>query len=185
MALPSTVFKAHLQVANMDRHYYADHNLTIARHPSETDERMMIRVLAFALHASPSLVFGRGLSAEGEPDLYDADLTGAIQTWIDVGLPDEKAVRKACGRAEQVFIYAYGRAAEVWWEQQRKSLQRLDRLTLVRLAPACTQALAGMAQRTMQLQCNIQDGEIWFGDGRENQDVVRDILMAPPERTRS
>jgi len=180
MALPSTVFKAQLQVADMDRHYYADHALTIARHPSETDERMMVRVLAFALHADENLALGRGLSAEGEPDLMLADLTGAIQLWIDVGLPDEKSLRKACGRADQVVLYAYGRAADTWWESNRKHLLRLDNLTVVRLAPDATRTLAAMAQRTMQLQCNIQDAEVWFGDGQTNVDVVRDILLTPP-----
>lgn len=179
MALPSTVFKAQLQVADTDRHYYADHNFTIARHPSETDERMMVRVLAFALHASDALVFGRGLSAENEPDLHETDLTGAIQTWIDVGLPDEKAVRKASGRAERVFIYTYGRAAEVWWANNRKGLQRLDALTVTQLAPETTQVLTGMAQRTMQLQVNIQDGDVWVGDGVHSVDIVRQTLLSP------
>lgn len=184
MALPSTVFKAQLQVADMDRHYYADHALTIARHPSETSERMMVRVLAFALHASEALAFGRGLSAEGEPDLLEADLTGAISLWIDVGLPDEKALRKACGRADRVFLYAYGRAADVWWEGNRKGLLRLDNLTVVKLDPEATRTLGEMAQRSMQLQCNIQDSEVWFGDGQQNLDIMRDVLLAPAALSR-
>lgn len=179
MALPSTVFKAHLQVADMDRHYYADHQLTIARHPSETDERMMVRVLAFALHASDTLAFGRGLSSENEPDLQETDLTGAIHHWIDVGLPDEKAIRKASGRADHVHVYAYGRAADVWWEGNRKGLQRLDTLTVIQLAPDTTRALAGMAERAMQLQCNIQDGDIWLANGADNIEVIRTTLLAP------
>ena len=179
MALPSTVYKARLQVADMDRHYYADHALTIARHPSETDERMMVRVLAYALHASDTLAFGRGLSAENEPDLHETDLTGAIRKWIDVGLPDEKTVRKASGRAEQVFVYAYGRAADVWWDGNRKGLQRLDALTVVQLAPDTTRALADMAERTMQLQCNIQDGDIWLNNGELNVEILRTTLCAP------
>lgn len=182
MALPSTVYKAQLQVADMDRHYYADHALTVACHPSETHERMMVRVLAFALHADEALAFGRGLSSEGEPDLVREDLTGAISLWIDVGLPDEKAMRKACGRAEQVFLYAYGRAADVWWEANRKGLLRLSNLTVVRLDPSVTKALGDMVERTMQLQCNIQDGEVWFGNGQENVDIVREVLHAPQSR---
>ena len=105
MALSATIFKIDLNIADMDRNYYADHRLVIARHPSETDERMMVRVLAFACHASDSLQFTRGLSSdEDEPDIWDKDLTGNIETWIDVGQPDPKRVRKACGRARQVFI---------------------------------------------------------------------------------
>ena len=120
MALKSTIFKAALQVADMERGYYADHALTIARHPSETDERMMLRVLAFALHADrPTSSFGKGLSTDDEPDLWRRDLTGAIGLWIDVGQPDEKLVRRACGRARQVVVYAYGRGADLWWGRSR------------------------------------------------------------------
>src|SRR5258705_10302215 len=120
MALKSTIFKAELSVADIDRGYYRDHVLTIARHPSETDERMMVRLLAFALHADERLAFGRGLSTEDEPDLWQRDLTGSIEKWIDVGLPDEREVRKACGRARAVYVLAYGgRAGGVWGEGGR------------------------------------------------------------------
>src|SRR6185436_13552241 len=106
MALKSTVFRAELAVADIDRGYYADHPLVLARHPSETDERMMVRLLAFALHADPLLAFGKGLSTDEEPDLWRRDLTGAIGLWIDVGRPDERRVKKACGRADQVIVYS-------------------------------------------------------------------------------
>src|SRR3982750_3888876 len=108
MALKSTILKAELCIADVDRGYYHDHTLTIARHPSETEERVMVRLLAFALHASDALTFGRGLSTEDEPDLWQHDLTGTIESWIDVGLPDERVVRKACGRARDVYVLAYG-----------------------------------------------------------------------------
>ena len=176
MALPSTVYKAQLQVADMDRHYYAEHALTVARHPSETDERMMVRVLAYALHVDEALAFGPGLSAEGEPDLVLRDLTGAISLWVDVGLPDEKALRKACGKADQVVLYAYGRGADVWWQNQRKGVLKLDNLTVVQLPADTTRALGEMAARSMQLQCNVQDGEIWFGNGSENIEFRREFL---------
>ena len=118
MALKSTIHKAELQLADLDRGHFADYALTMARHPSETDERMMVRLLAFALNASPTLTFGRGLSAEDEADLQDLDATGSIERWIDVGLPDEKAIRRACNRSRQVVVLSYGaRSAEVWWEQ--------------------------------------------------------------------
>ena len=129
MALKSTICKAELSVADIDRGYYHDHALTVARHPSETDERMMVRVLAFALHADENLAFGRGLSTEDEPDLSLRDLTGALDLWIDVGLPDERDVRKACGRARAVSVLAYGgRAVDLWWEGVREKLERQERL---------------------------------------------------------
>src|SRR5512147_2830342 len=126
MASNSTIYKAALQIADMDRQYYQDHALTVARHPSETDERVMMRLLAFALHAHDSLSFGRGVGTEDEPALWQKDLTGAIHLWLEVGQPDEKSLRQACGRAEQVVVYAYGaRSADVWWEKNRPLLDRL------------------------------------------------------------
>jgi uncharacterized protein YaeQ len=160
MAIKATVCKAALQVADMDRHYYADHALTLARHPSETDERMMVRLLAFALYADELLAFGKGLSSDEEPDLWQKDLTGAIQRWIEVGLPDERAVRKACGRAAQVVVVSYGRAAPIWWNENRDKLQRLRNLTVLNLPTETTQALAALAGRAMQLQCTLQEGHI-------------------------
>src|SRR5687768_13263041 len=131
MATGAMIYKADLQIADMDRHYYQNHSLTVARHPSETDERMMVRLLAFTLHADDALAFGRGLSAEDEPDLWKKDLTGAIDLWIDVGQPEERDIRRACGRAKQVVIVCYNRGADVWWVQNRDKLERLRNLTVV------------------------------------------------------
>ena len=160
MAIKATVFKAALQIADMDRHYYAEHALTLARHPSETDERMMVRLLAFALYADDALAFGKGMNSDDEPDLWHKDLTGAIKRWIDVGLPDERVIRKASGRADQVVVISYGRAADIWWNENRDKLQRLNNLTVIKLASETTLALAALASRTMQLQCTIQEGHI-------------------------
>src|SRR4051812_23966911 len=113
MAQSSTTYKAELAISDMDRHYYGTHALTIARHPSETEERLMVRLLAFALFADERLQFGKG-SAEDEPDLWRKDLTGDILEWIDLGQPDEQRIRKACGRARQVIVINYGgRAADI------------------------------------------------------------------------
>ena len=166
MAPNATIFKATLQIADMDRHYYEDHSVTLARHPSETDERMMVRLLAFALHAHEALLFGRGLSTEDEPALWQKDLTGAIDLWIEVGLPDEKAIRQACGRAKQVVVYTYGgRGADLWWKNNQATLERSTNLTVRNLPQDGSRALAQLAQRSMQLNCTIQDGQVLMGDG--------------------
>lgn len=165
MALKATIFKADLQVSDLDRHHYQDYALTIARHPSETDERMMIRLLAFALYASDSLAFGRGLSTEDEAALWDIDPTGAIERWIDVGLPDERDIRRACHRARHVVILTYGgRAADVWRQQNADKLKAYPNLTILNLPTAESQALAALAGRTMRLQCTLQEGRVWLGD---------------------
>lgn len=180
MALKSTIFKAELQIADLDRNYYQNHALTLARHPSETDERMMVRLLAFAMHADPALIFGKGLSSEDEPDLWRKDLTGAIELWIDVGLPDEKRIRRACGRARQVVILTYGgRVADMWWQQNQSALQRNDNLTIINVSADESRALAALATRSMQLQCTLQEAELWFIVEGENTQIAPDIRLAP------
>jgi uncharacterized protein YaeQ len=177
MAIKATVFKATLQIADMDRHYYADHALTMAQHPSETDERMMVRLLAFALYADDALAFGKGISSDDEPDLWQKDLTGAIMRWIEVGLPDERVIRKACGRAGQVVVISYGRAADIWWNENRDKLQRLDNLTVLKLGNRTTLALAALASRTMQLQCTIQEGHIMVTSDAGMIEIEPEILQ--------
>lgn len=179
MALKATIFKADLQIADMDRHYYQDHALTIARHPSETDERMMVRLLAFARHADPALAFGKGLSDVAEPDLWQRDLTGAIELWIEVGQPDEKRILKACGRATQVVVVCYGSTSALWWGQVGPKVARARNLTVLALPSAAAQQLARLAQRTMQLQCTIEDGQIWMRGEQAAVQIDLAVLQGP------
>lgn len=167
MALKATVVKAELQVSDMDRHHYGTHGLTLAQHPSETDQRLMVRLLAFALFADERLEFGRGLSTDDEPDLWRKDYTGDIEQWIDLGQPDESRVRKACGRAREVVVVNYGgRAADLWWEKNAAALARHPHLTVLDLPPAAVEALEARIARAMRFDVMIQDGELqWIGDG--------------------
>ncbi|MFU8837403.1 MAG: YaeQ family protein [Thiohalomonadaceae bacterium] len=179
MAQSATIIKADLQIADMERGYYADHGLTLAQHPSETGERMMVRLLAFALHASPQLAFTRGLCADDEPELWEKSLSGEIDLWVEVGLPDERRVRRACGRAGQVYVYAYGgHAASLWWEKNARDLQRYDNLAVIELPLAASRELAGLLARGMRLQCTVQDGQVWLADGEQS------ILIEPQLRYR-
>ncbi len=179
MALKSTIYKADVSIADVDRGYYADHSLTIARHPSETDERMMVRLLAFALFAQERLEFGRGISTEGDADLWRHDLTGAIEHWIDVGLPDEREVRRACGRAERVDVVAYGgRAVALWWQAARATLERQDRLGVIEVPIEASQALARMARRTMRLHFTIQEGHVSVTDESDAVEIAPSVLKA-------
>lgn len=183
MALKSTIFKVELQITDLDRNYYQNHALTVARHPSETDERMMVRVLAFAMFADDALAFGKGLSSEDEPDVWARDLTGAITCWIEVGLPDERRVRRACGRAEQVVVMTYGgRVADMWWQQNRTALTRQDNLTVINLAADDSRALAALAARGMQLQCTLQDAELWLIVEGQSTRIAPEVRLAPSRR---
>ena len=171
MALKATIYKADLQIADMDRHYYADHALTIARHPSETDERMMARVLAYAVYAQEGIAFTKGLFDVDEPEVWVKSLTGEILLWIDLGQPDEARIRRACSRAEQVVVLCYGSGCEVWWKQIASKLTRFSHLTVLQLPADTTQALAALAARGMQLQCMVEDGEIWLNSDTESVPV--------------
>lgn len=165
MALKATVHKVELSVSDMDRGYYANHALTLARHPSETSERMMVRLLAFAMYADEALAYGRGLSADDEPALWKKDLTGNIELWIDVGLPDERELRKACGRARRVVLLAYGgRGVGIWWNANQGALDRLTNLNIIDIPVEATQAMANLAERNMQINATLQDGHIWMGN---------------------
>jgi len=167
MALKATVHRATLQVSDLDRHYYASHTLTLAQHPSETDARLMVRLLAFGLFANERLEFGRGLSSEGEPDLWLRSRTGDIEHWIELGQPDEADVRRACGRSRRVTVVGYsGRGFGLWWEKNAAALTRCANLGVVELPAGSAEALAALLARGMDLQCLIEEGDVQLlGEG--------------------
>jgi len=166
MALKSTIFKASLNIADMDRNYYGQHSLTLARHPSETDQRLMVRLLAFALYADERLEFGRGISAEDEPALWLKEYSGDIRLWVEVGQPEERLLRRASSRADKVVLLAYGgRAMEVWWQKEGPAISHLDKVEVFALSDEECAGLAALAERGMDLQCTIQDGQVWLTDG--------------------
>ncbi len=175
MAIKSTIYKIDLQVSDMDRNYYHQHNLTLAKHPSETDERVMVRLIGFAMYANEALIFGKGLSDDEEPDLWQKDLTGAIELWMDVGLPSERDIRKAAGRAKQVVLVLYGgRTADMWWAQNSKALLKTNNLTVINLPD--TKALASIAERGLNISCTIQDGQIMVGHDSGSFDITPVVL---------
>jgi uncharacterized protein YaeQ len=183
MAANATVFRAELQVSDMDRNYYATHALTLARHPSETDERLMVRLLAFALYADERLEFAHGSASDDEPDLWLKSRSGEIDLWIDVGQPDESRIRKACGRAGEVVVLNYhGRSADLWWDKVKPALARCNNLTVIDIDAATIAELAALADRGMRLQCMIQDGQAeLYGEGASI--TVQQVLrMVPAER---
>lgn len=180
MALKSTIFKANVAIADIDNAYYADHALTLARHPSETDERMMVRLVALALNAhrlqtqcggDGTLAFGAGLSNPDDPDLVLRDYTGRARMWVEVGQPEDKPLLKACGQADEVLVYAFSSAADVWWRGIQNKLTRPANLQVWRIPAVQSQALATLAQRTMQLQATVQEGHLMLGDSKNTVDI--------------
>ena len=176
MAIKATIYKPDLSIADMDRNYYQEHSLTIARHPSETDERVMIRVLAYALHADPALAFTKDLFDVDEPALWLKDLTGAIDLWIEVGQPDEKRLLKAAGRAEKVIVYSYSATSSIWFKGIANKIERAKNVSVINIPADISAQLEKMASRSMALQCTIQDGQVWLTDGTDTVLVEREAL---------
>jgi uncharacterized protein YaeQ len=183
MAIKAIIFKAVLQVADMDRHVYLDHAVTIARHPSETDERMMIRLLAMALHLpaddrNGALEFAKDLWEADEPALWHKDLTGQLKHWIEVGQPDDKCLMKASGRADRVTVLSYSASTLIWWNSIATKISRSRNITVWQIDAVQSQALAALAQRSMQLQVSVQDASVWVGDGQSSIEITPQHLNA-------
>jgi len=180
MALKSTVFRVNLQIADIDNNYYADHALTLARHPSETDERMMVRLVAMALQAHKlqsvcqgdgTLAFGAGLSDPDEPDVWLRDFTCQTRLWIEVGQPEDKPLVKACGKADEVVLYCFSHSAEIWWRGIETKISRPRNLSVYRIPSAASQTLASLAQRSMQLQATVQEGALMLADDKNSVEI--------------
>ncbi|MDP2256596.1 MAG: YaeQ family protein [Polaromonas sp.] len=183
MAIKATIHKAQLQIADMDRGVYADHSVIIARHPSETDERMMIRLLAFALNVPADdkkgkLEFAKDLWDVNEPALWHKDYTEAVLHWIDVGQPDDKRLMRAAGRAERVSVYSFSSSTPVWWKGIESKLTRADNLLVWQIEAAQSQALAKLAERGMQLQVTVQDGTVWMSTATDSVEITPRRLTA-------
>jgi len=174
MAANATIHKAFVNIANMDEHYYEEHNLTLAQHPSENDLRLMIRVIAFVLNANDTLMFCKGISQDDEPDLWQKSLGGDIEMWIDLGQPDEKRIKKACGRSQKVIIYTFKESvASAWFNQIGNSLNRFNNLQVIHLNISGDIEL--LTNRSMNLQCNILDNELTLIDTDNSIVVTQEI----------
>ena len=177
MAIKATIHKANLQIADMDRNVYVDHAVTIARHPSETDERMMVRLLALALNlpADPNhgmLEFAKDLWEADEPALWHKDLTGELKHWVEVGQPDDKRLMKAAGRADRVSVFSFSHSTPIWWAGIASKITRASNIAVWQIDAAQSQALAELAQRGMQLQISVQDGTAYIGDGERSAEIT-------------
>lgn len=178
MALTATVFKASLDISDLRRHHYQHYAFTIARHPSETDERMMLRLLAFALFAHQDLEFTRGISDTDEPDLWLKAPSGEIELWVELGNPSSKRLRRARSLASKIMVVSYGgRTAEQWWLENERELRGFKSLSLIEIAQTESQALAEMAQRNMRLQFTLDEDSIWVSDQSTSLEIQAQLRL--------
>jgi uncharacterized protein YaeQ len=150
MALKPTIYKIKIDLSNTDQGHYDSYPLTIALHPSETQERMMARVLAFCINAQDGLTFTRGLSAIEEPDIWSHSLDGQINLWIDVGEPRADRIKKSSRLSSRVRIYSFNAKSDVWWREEIKQKVNL-KTSVFQFDWACIQALALLLERTMNM----------------------------------
>ncbi|MBA6225104.1 YaeQ family protein [Colwellia sp. MB02u-18] len=176
MALKATIKKATIHLSDMDRHYYDTIQLTIAQHPSENDRRMMIRLIAYVLNASENLQFGKGVSDEDEAAIWRVNYSDVIELWIELGQLDEKRLKKACNRAQQVKLYCYGSSVDTWWQQSKSKLNQLNKLSVESFSEETSQALELLANRSMEFQVSIQDGQCWLTCGEQSLLIELDKL---------
>ena len=178
MALGATICKVFIDISDIDRGYYESRSLTIAQHPSETSARMMVRLLAWALYAGEHTEFGRGLSTDDEPAVYETNEAGDIARWIDVGCPDVKALRKAAGKSEDVVVLAYDESRyQAWWQARKGELGKIGKLTVRSISDESLEKLADMAGRNMKIAVTVQDGVVWMADDSHNIEISVATLM--------
>ncbi len=171
MAEKATIYKANIQLADLDRNYYGDFNLTIALHPSETIERMLVRILAFCYCAAENLTFTRGLSTQDEPDLWLKHDDGRILEWIEVGQPTPERLKKASSQAGQVKLFAYGRGMDIWWQANAQAFARLNKLNVYYFDSVELQQAASCVTKTMDLAVSITEGICYLSSMVNGQEI--------------
>lgn len=171
MAEKPTIHKLNLTLSNMDSHVYGDYNLTIALHPSETVERMMVRILAFCFRAGDNLSFTRGLSATDEPDLWQIHDNGTILEWIEVGQPSPERLKKGASQSAAVKVFSYGRGLDVWWKANGSAINALPKVEIHYFSADDLQALSALADKSMSLTVTITESIAYVANATESVTV--------------
>lgn len=177
MALKPTIYKVDLNLSDMDRNNYQQLKLTIAQHPSENLERMMVRLLVFGLNQDQDLSFSRGLSATDEPDLWITRPDGSVEHWLEVGQASTDRIRKGISKAEKVSLYAYGSETDIWWEKSQAGFAGLPKVSVHRFHWEEVQALPAMVERTMELTLTISDGELYLASDSHQASLRLEQLL--------
>jgi len=176
MAIKPTIYKARISLSDLERDYYDSINLTIAQHPSETLERMMVRVLAYCINAQADLELTKGLDEVDEPDLWVRTMDEQTLLWIDVGEPAPERVKKACNRARAVKVYSFNTKSDVWWSQNEAKFGRLE-ASVYRFGWESVEALAGLVERTMDLSVTITGDSAYIAADKGEVEVTWEVLQ--------
>lgn len=177
MALKAIIHKARVSYSDLDRNVYTDHELTLARHPSETEERMMVRLLAYVLNVPAdndqgTLEFDKDMWEPDEPALMQRDHTGLPMHEIELGQPEERRLVRACGRSKKVTVYTFGGNVPTWWAGVSARLAKVRNLTVWQIPTEQAQALGTLAEKTMEVQITLQDGVLFVGVGEKSVEIT-------------
>jgi len=184
MAQPATIYRVNIHLSNIDRGLYESLQCTVARHPSETEERLLARILAYALYYDPELTFTKGVGAGDEPDLWIKGPDGRVRQWIEVGLPDAERLIKASRHSEQVVLCAYGTARSVWEKQQLSKLTGISNLTVISLDQAFLGQLSKRLQRVITWSLTVTEGSLYLAVDGETIESTLSHLMSPETKER-
>ena len=180
MARGATIYRANLELSDVDRGVYAEATLTLARHPSETLERTLVRLLAFALCYEPELEFGRGVSATDEPDLWSREGDGRVRRWIEVGQPDGKRLVKAARQSERATVFAFGPGAPRWRQAQLATIDAPANLSVARLDDAFVSSLVSGADRQLRWAVTVSEGIVFLTTGGESYETSPETWLGAP-----
>lgn len=170
MALKPTIYKFNISLSDLERDYYDTLNITTAQHPSETLERMMVRILAFCINAQEYLSFTKGLSEADEPDIRARSLDGQLSLWIDVGEPAVDRIKKATRLASSVRVYSFNSKSDVWWSKEQAKFSRLA-VSVFQFPWSSVQELARLVDRTMELSVTITGNSAYVAAARGECEV--------------
>lgn len=178
MALKPTIYKAQVSLADSDRECFDELSLTLAKHPSETIERMAARLLAYCLNSARGLEFTKGISTAEEPDIWQHNDSGEIEHWIELGQPEEPRLRKACGKAKRVSVYAFGKSSDTWWRINGEPIAALPRITVWQFPWDQVVAAAELLNRTVQLNVSIVGGTLYLDNGSHSSSLEPRQLLS-------
>lgn len=163
MAKGSRIYKVKLFISDIDRNCYEQLELTVAQHPSESDERLLARLLAFGLEYESGLAFGGGVSSTDQAPIWLRNDYEEVQHWIEIGQPDPDRLAKLNKRQPRLTLYTYGANAHRWWHQHSPNLSKLQRLKAVQLDYDALQTLVSAMTSGFELQLNRQDEVLYLG----------------------
>src|SRR5678815_129529 len=167
MALTATIYNFEIELADSDRGVYESLALRVARHPSESEEYLVTRLVAYLLEYAEGIDFSRGVSEPDEPAVFVRDLTGAITTWIDIGTPDAARLHKASKAAGRVAVYTHKEPAQFLKQLAGERIHRAEALELYAIDRALVSALVERLERRVAFSLSVTDRELYLSIGSD------------------